>query len=404
MDFEPDKFFIGLTDFFAILLPGALLAYCLNGAGLGHVLLGSGYANLKGTEAWVAFLFVSYLLGHFIFLLGSWLLDDRVYDTIRNATTYRQIRRLASQDRKEKGKKVASATVLWLASRFIRQDKDSDRALAQTLRIRDKYLDRLNSPSGINAFQWCKARLNLEHREAFATVERLEAASKFFRSLIVVLGPLALWGTGLSILSLLTLALPKLGVHRWNGPAVALVSLILLYLALWRYVDQRLKATNQAYWYVITLEAKGASAPQPSQFSVPGSDVPDISRAGGVVYRNRDNRPEYLLVQATSAPNEWVLPKGHIELGETMQETAVREVHEETGVWASIGPPLDVMRYTVADEPVTVQFYLMHSLREGKAGEKREHKWFPLHEALQKATHPQTRRLLELADRQMSAR
>jgi len=136
----------------------------------------------------------------------------------------------------------------------------------------------------------------------------------------------------------------------------------------------------------------------------PSQPRSDISRAGGVVWRKVNNQVEYLLVRATRAPNEWVLPKGHIEPGETMQEAAVREVHEETGVRARIGPPLDVMRYTVADEPVTVQFYLMRSLKEGKAGEKREHKWFPLHEALQKATHPQTQRLLELADQRKSAR
>lgn len=136
----------------------------------------------------------------------------------------------------------------------------------------------------------------------------------------------------------------------------------------------------------------------------PSQPKSDISRAGGVVWRKVNNQVQYLLVRATRAPNEWVLPKGHVEPGETIQEAALREVREETGVRARIGPPLDVMEYAVADEHVTVQFYLMRSLKEGKAGEKREHKWFPLHEALQKATHPQTQRLLELADQRKSAR
>ena len=31
-------------------------------------------------------------------------------------------------------------------------------------------------------------------------------------------------------------------------------------------------------------------------------------------------------------PNAWVLPGGHIDLGETLEECVIREVNEETGV------------------------------------------------------------------------
>ena len=50
MDFEPQKFFIGLTDFFAILLPGALLVYFLTQPWLGQLLLGNRYVELVGTK------------------------------------------------------------------------------------------------------------------------------------------------------------------------------------------------------------------------------------------------------------------------------------------------------------------------------------------------------------------
>jgi 8-oxo-dGTP pyrophosphatase MutT (NUDIX family) len=398
MDFEPEKLFIGLTDFFAILLPGALLTYVIDALGLGRALIGSRYTNLTGPAGWVAFFFASYLFGHFIFLLGSWLLDDYVYDKIRDATSWRQIRRLVSEDRNEKRKKVFPALATWLADFLIKKDKDSNHALTQALRIKDKYLGRLNFPSGINAFQWCRARLNLEHPEAAAAVERFDAASKFFRSLIVVLCLLVLLGLALFFLPLFPVAIPNLKAPYWRGLAIALVSLVLLCLAFWRYVDQRVKATNQAYWYIITLEGVGTNALLPPQLPQP---EPRISRAGGVVYRKGDTGPEYLLVQASRAPNEWVLPKGHIEPGETMQETAVREVREETGVWARMGPRLEPIQYIVDDEAVTVQFYLMRSVEEGKASEKREHQWFQLAEALQKASHSQTRELLQEADRRM---
>lgn len=61
MNFDPHKFFIGLMDFFSILLPGALLTY----------VLGDRYAQLAGAQAWATFLFANYLFGHLLFLLGS---------------------------------------------------------------------------------------------------------------------------------------------------------------------------------------------------------------------------------------------------------------------------------------------------------------------------------------------
>lgn len=42
----------------------------------------------------------------------------------------------------------------------------------------------------------------------------------------------------------------------------------------------------------------------------------------------------------------WAFPKGHVEPGETLEQTAVREVHEETGVRASPLAPLPGTRYT----------------------------------------------------------
>ncbi len=365
MNFEPQKFFIGLIDFFSIILPGALLTYLLKDD-MGPRLLGDGYLKLADAEGWMVFLFSSYLLGHFIFLLGSWV--DELYDAIRKATYEGQIKQLA------KGEKLSSVLAGWLAMRFFK--KDVDQAVRQAVRIKEYYLDPLKASSAINAFQWCKAKLTIEHPEAMATVQRFEADSKFFRSLLIVLCVLIPWG------------LAK------NRPAIAFVSVPLLALAFWRYVDQRVKATNQAYWYIITLEGSRDSAlRQPSQPQADG-----VSHAGGVVLRLVGHQVEYLLVQAKNAPEEWVLPKGHIEPGERMQETAVREVREETGVWARIKGQLNIVQYIVADKPVRVQFYLMESEQEGKPSDRRTHAWLPLKEALHRATHDETRDLVRLAE------
>jgi hypothetical protein len=69
MNLEPQKFFIGVVDFFSVLMPGALLSYTLRY--LRVLLLGPD--SLGEAQGWLMFFFSSYLLGHFIFLIGSWL-------------------------------------------------------------------------------------------------------------------------------------------------------------------------------------------------------------------------------------------------------------------------------------------------------------------------------------------
>lgn len=61
--------------------------------------------------------------------------------------------------------------------------------------------------------------------------------------------------------------------------------------------------------------------------------ISEISReatAGGVIYRFGPTGLEILLV--ADRFERWTIPKGHIEVGETAQETAIREIGEEAGV------------------------------------------------------------------------
>jgi ADP-ribose pyrophosphatase YjhB (NUDIX family) len=355
-----------VIEFFAILLPGALLTYLL-ADDAGPALLGNGYRRPAGTEGWILFLFSSYLLGHFVFLLGSWLLDDYAYDRIRKGTHQGVIKTLA-----EGNKKLPLQATRWLADRFIKAG--ADHAVRHVVRIKDEYMDRVGAREAINAFQWSKARLALEHRDALSTVERFEADSKFFRSLVIVLGALIPWSLFAS------------------RSLIALVSLVLLLMAFWRYVDQRVKATSQAYWYIVTLEANAESSQRSPQVA---TSAP--SHAGGVVFRKVDAGREYLLVAAKKEPRKWVLPKGHLQPAETTKETAVREVYEETGIWARIIDELSVSEYEVQEERVRVQIYVMEAVEEGKPAERRRHVWLPLDKALEEATHDETRELLRSA-------
>ena len=52
--------------------------------------------------------------------------------------------------------------------------------------------------------------------------------------------------------------------------------------------------------------------------------------AGGIVFRHGEKGVEILLIQ--DAKDRWTIPKGHIEEGETAQQTARREIGEEAGL------------------------------------------------------------------------
>jgi len=94
---------------------------------------------------------------------------------------------------------------------------------------------------------------------------------------------------------------------------------------------------------------------------------PNVKRlfsAGGVVYCVREGLMEIILC-GMSEPILWCLPKGTPEKGETVQQTALREVREETGLEVEIESPLGNIDYWF-DSPEdntkcykTVTFYLM---------------------------------------------
>ncbi|WP_420803280.1 NUDIX hydrolase [Streptomyces spiramyceticus] len=86
---------------------------------------------------------------------------------------------------------------------------------------------------------------------------------------------------------------------------------------------------------------------------------------------------EYLLVEATSDPTQWVQPEGHVEEGEQPRETAVHEVHQETGLWARIVHDLGAETWSVDGAVITMHFVLMQAVERGLWKDKdRQHVGF----------------------------
>ena len=104
--------------------------------------------------------------------------------------------------------------------------------------------------------------------------------------------------------------------------------------------------------------------------------------AGGVVFKDKR---EVLLIKNPS--NVWTFPKGHIENGETKEQTALREVKEETNIDAEIVTYLGEIHYFFTWKGTrifkTVYFFLMKYI-SGKpvpSWEVKDAKFFPIEEA-----------------------
>ena len=87
--------------------------------------------------------------------------------------------------------------------------------------------------------------------------------------------------------------------------------------------------------------------------------------AGGIVVRHESGQP-WLVVGSRRRERDgrtWTLPKGTPNPGETREETALREVREETGLEVRITGPLDSIEYWFVQSGTrihkTVHYFLM---------------------------------------------
>jgi 8-oxo-dGTP pyrophosphatase MutT (NUDIX family) len=125
--------------------------------------------------------------------------------------------------------------------------------------------------------------------------------------------------------------------------------------------------------------------------------------AGGVVHRRLEDRREIVIVHRR-APVLWALPKGTPDSGETLEETALRETREETGLDVEIEAPITSIRYFFVRGSTrfhkTVHFFLMR--QTGGALELHDQefdvvRWAPIPEALALLTHATERSIVERA-------
>ncbi|WP_169581032.1 MULTISPECIES: NUDIX domain-containing protein [Microbacterium] len=81
-----------------------------------------------------------------------------------------------------------------------------------------------------------------------------------------------------------------------------------------------------------------------------------VYAAGGVVWRVVDAKLRVLLIHRTRY-RDVTLPKGKVDPGEMLAETAAREIFEETGIRVSLGVPVGVSRYRLPSKRTKIVHY-----------------------------------------------
>ena len=90
-----------------------------------------------------------------------------------------------------------------------------------------------------------------------------------------------------------------------------------------------------------------------------------VLAAGGIVLRQ--TRPPLIAVVRLRKCNEWVLPKGKLDDGETPRDAAEREVLEETGHDVSVHEFLGTLAYDLGGRSKIVHYWRMETSEIGRA-------------------------------------
>lgn len=210
---KPGDFLLGVLDFFAVLLPGSLIVWLATQYVPADSLrraLSPGFDEPDSIVLATALLLSSYLFGHLVFMAGAKL--DILYDGWRRRTK--------------------------------RLDTDKAFLAARELQVA---LTRNMVGGEFSTLKWAKTYVQVKAPGARVEIDRLEASSKFFRSLVVV-------STAFAAHFLL----------RDQSPAMGVATIVIGILSYRRYVEERWKMTELSYATAVIAHAAAAKPDEPS--------------------------------------------------------------------------------------------------------------------------------------------
>lgn len=123
----------------------------------------------------------------------------------------------------------------------------------------------------------------------------------------------------------------------------------------------------------------------------------EVRAAGGAVWRRAGRRVEVLVVHRPRY-DDWSLPKGKLEAGESFEQAARREVAEEAGVAVELGDELPSARYLDRKgRPKLVRYWAMRAVGDTSwrpTAEVDARRWVALDEAEALLTYAHDRLLV----------
>jgi len=137
----------------------------------------------------------------------------------------------------------------------------------------------------------------------------------------------------------------------------------------------------------------------------PGAESPVLA-GGGLLERPAAAGVAVAVVHRTryrgrdGSPGDWVLPKGKVDPGETVEAAALREVEEETGCRGRIAGPSFPCEYRAGSRAKLVVFFRMDCLAEGPVrdrAEVREVVWLPPQDAVARLSYDSERDVVRRA-------
>jgi 8-oxo-dGTP pyrophosphatase MutT (NUDIX family) len=122
-----------------------------------------------------------------------------------------------------------------------------------------------------------------------------------------------------------------------------------------------------------------------------------VRQVGAIAFQRDRATLRILVVSGRRDPSKWILPKGHIERGESEHEAVLRELYEEAGVSGIVLGPVESPPSFLCPEIIEVRYYLVRMVTERPSPEGREKVWLLAEQAVDRLSSPMIRELLRAA-------